>query len=102
METITLKESDNGKKFQLHIGDKVVITLPLRASNGFFWQDSGSTAGPLEEVKNSGQDMTPGAVTWVSFKFNVLRSGFLTLSYARPWDENNPPSKWFEIEVEKI
>ena len=99
MKTINLTEADNNKTIQVSKGDKVVITLPFSASNGFFWQNRDSTAGELEELKHEGEDTKPGATTFVIFTFSIHKSGVLILSYARPWAEKEPPAKWFEVKV---
>lgn len=98
---INLIESDNGKTINAKVDDKVTVTLPFKPSSGFFWQDSGSTAGILEEVKHFGQDpSTPGAIVLIFFKFRIYRKGDITLSYARPWQETQPPAKWFSVEIQ--
>lgn len=96
---INLTEKDNGGNIQAHKDDRVVITLEWKPSSGYFWQESDTTAGTLEEVKHNPSDDKPGAIAVVSFKFKVTGAGSLKLNYARPWAETDPPAKWFEVTI---
>lgn len=96
---MTLTEKDNGSTIQVHIGDIVFITLAWKPSTGYFWQESDTTAGTIEEIKHEGGNMTPGATVYVRFKFKITGAGVLRLSYARPWSETQPPANLFEVSV---
>jgi predicted secreted protein len=97
---IEFTEKDNGRTITANKGDKVIVLLPFNPSSGFSWQDMGTSAGNLEEVVNEAASKVPGRSTSVLFKFNIVKSGYIVLSYARPWDELNPPEKWFNIQIQ--
>jgi predicted secreted protein len=96
---IKLTENDNNSIINASIGDKVQVDLLWKPSSGYFWQDTDTTAGSLEQLKHDSESTKPGAAAIVRFIFKIAKSGFITLSYARPWNETDPPVKWFQIEV---
>ncbi len=95
-----LSEKDNNTTLAASKDDKVNITLSWKPASGFCWQESDGIAGAIERVEHSGDSETPGAAAVVKFCFRVLRSGFITLNYARPWDENKQPMKWFTVTIQ--
>ena len=97
--THELVENDNGKEIKVAVGDAINVKMLWKPSTGFIWQESGTTIGPLEEIRHEGEPDVPGSPVMIHFRFRVRNSGHITLSYARPWSELNPPAKWFYVQV---
>ena len=100
-QTVTLTEKDNGSSIVATKGDVVVITLAWNPSSGFFWQESDTSAGELDEIKHDPGEVKPGSISYVTFKFKITGEGVIQLNYARPWAETQPPAKWFTVNVKK-
>ncbi len=96
---VKLTEQDNNTGIVAAVGDKVQISLTWKPSSGYFWQETDTTAGVLEQLRHDGGDEKPGAIAVVHFTFRIIKTGTITLSYARPWAETDPPIKWFNVDV---
>ena len=96
---IELKDSDNDKTIKASKDDIVSITLVWKPSSGFLWQASDTTAGVLQSVKHEGDNPTPGGNAYVTFKFQILKTGILEFNLARPWAEHEPPVRWFTVNI---
>lgn len=100
MSDIVITEQDNNKGIKASIGDKVIVKLTWNPSTGYYWQDSYTTAGVLEQVKHDGDsDDAPGSSHTVFFTFKITGAGNITLLHARPWNEKEP-SKLFYVNVD--
>ena len=99
-DDLDLTEKDNNTKVQAKVGQLVKIVLEWKPSAGYCWQQADCTAGTLEAVNHQGSDKPkPGSPAHVEFVFRVTGSGYLQLTYSRPWGETEPPAKWFRVDV---
>lgn len=96
----SLTEIDNNKTIYAVVNDTATIVLKSNPSTGFMWQQVNTSAGKLLEVKYGPASKIPGRPVDVKFVFSLQQNGILLLSYSRPWEESEPPEKWFQIGVE--
>jgi len=101
--TITLSESDNGKKISLAKGQILHLSLAGNPSTGYSW----SYSKELDQLvlKETNHDFIPdselpgaGGTDILEFKAQGAGSTTISLKYSRSW-ENVKPDKTFQVEV---
>lgn len=102
-DSITLSESDNGKKITLTKGQSLHLNLPGNQSTGYSW----IYARELDQLvlKETNHEYLSdstlvGAGGTDNWEYRAIDSGTTTLSlwYSRPW-ESVQPEKTFQVEV---
>lgn len=97
---IALNEANNGQTIKAAVNDRAVVTLSYLPSSGFLWQSVDDSAGVLKFIKSYGGDEKPGSPGHLKFIFQITNSGYLQLNLARPWDELQPPVKFWWVKIE--
>lgn len=103
MKQIT--EDSNGAEIHLAIDETFEVRLEENRSTGFKWVVESPSEGEngvlslvgdaFEKGKAVGE---PGAHRW-EFRADHAGSGTITLSYQRPWAENQSPARSFKLNV---
>ena len=101
---IPVSEQDNGKTVELLTGDKLIVELEGNPTTGYLWEVE---SGEGKELKQEGEaEFNPasslvGSGGKVSLQFKAVTPGkvVLRLVYHRPWEQDIPPEKTYEIEV---
>lgn len=96
-------EADNGKQYNLDIGDTLCIALEGNPTTGYSWKIASEASGSLLYVGQSYQSTSDliGAGGTFTFTFQGAAKGTSTLRliYVRPWEKFSEPTKTFEILV---
>ncbi len=96
---------DNGSTVNLSVDDPFEIQLVTNSSTGYKWQVAQlnntvikQIGKPVYEIK---EGSAIGASGLVTFKFQTVANGQadLRLEYVRGFEENETPSKTFEIKI---
>lgn len=102
MPALTLTESDDGRSFNVHVGDQLFVRLEESPTTGYQWAVEQS--GDVLVLESS--DFFP-AGTGVGtggervFTFAVQRSGSarVSLNLRRDWEADTSAIKRFEVEL---
>jgi len=99
-----LTESDSGRLIELHVGDKLEITLTANPTTGFQWEVGAvdtTTLRPIGEPKFEPSNNAVGSGGKVTLGFEALAIGQteLKLIYHRPFEKDVPPVQTFEVNV---
>lgn len=97
----------NGRKVDLQVGERLVVSLPSNPSTGYAWQvdanDESLLALDGEPAYHADFQEQPvvGSGGETTFTFRALASGQvnLRLVYLREWETDVPPAKVYEINV---
>ncbi len=96
---------DNGKTVNLTTDDPFEIDLAGNASTGYSWKilpyDSAVIKQVGEPVFKSNDGGAVGSGGMITFKFQTIADGQtdLKLIYQRRWEENEPPTRTFEMKI---
>ena len=101
---LSLSENDNGKRVQLHPGQKMDVVLFENGTTGYQWQIVPVNRNVLKETAKP--DFKPssgliGAGGERTFHFKAASPGktVLRLAYRRQWEANVPPLKTFTVRI---
>lgn len=101
---LSLNENGNGKRVQLHPGQKMDVVLFENGTTGYQWQIVPVDRNVLKEAAKP--DFKPasgliGAGGERTFHFKAASPGktVLRLAYRRPWEANVPPIKTFTVRI---
>jgi inhibitor of cysteine peptidase len=106
--TLALTKDDNGKSFDVKVGDTISVVLEGNATTGYMWQSAmPEQASPLVTLNNGEgnytQDSVPsgtvGAGGMYTFIFTAVAAGQvqLELKYWRPFEPQSEPLETFSV-----
>ena len=103
-----LSEADNGKTFNLKVGDLLTISLKGNFTTGYGWQTAKLDGEAVEQMGEPiyTTDPSPKGMTGVGgmflFKFNAAKPGKtqISLECVRPWEKNIKPAQTFTTTIE--
>ena len=98
-----LSESDSGKTVEMFVGDELEVVLPGKPTTGYVWEVSALDSTSLRQGKTDfiADTNAIGAGGMEIFRFKAIavgRSG-VKLIFHRPFEQNVPPIKTFEVTV---
>jgi predicted secreted protein len=103
-DPINIGEQDANKTIELKTGETLVVSLDGNITTGFNWVPGSQNPALLKQVGEA--EVTPasnllGAAGKIVLKFEAAAKGqtILHLDYKRPWEQNTPPEKTFEVIV---
>jgi len=105
--SVSLGESDAGRRVTVAAGEEVLLTLPANRATGYRWTVRHS-AEPVLRVEGEAeyaQDSTRHRLTGVpgaeTFRFTAVEPGQATLrlEYARPWEPGVRPAREFRVRI---
>jgi predicted secreted protein len=103
-ETLTLTNGDDGKSFNLSLGDKVQVELPAASGTGFTWV---CTQQPAPLLKDEGMrrvqvDRSLGGQQKQIHTFSTDSAGKVEIMcrLVRPWERNSEPAETVKIELQ--
>lgn len=98
-----LNENDSNKTVEIVVGDKVEIILPANPTTGYVWEVSSIDSSILQPNKADfiANDPAIGAGGLEIIKFHALAVGKseLKLIFHRPFEQDTPPLKTFDVTV---
>jgi predicted secreted protein len=105
-KTVKLNLANNGKSFELNVGDTLELTLTDSPGTGYSWVIVPLKGGVLKQlgdpqpVENEGGETMGGGVNNL-WKFEAAAAGEVKLSFGfrRPWEGNLPPDQEFEVTI---
>jgi inhibitor of cysteine peptidase len=102
--TVNVSEQNANSNVQLHVGDRLVVTLDGNPTTGYTWEVDSSDAAILKPVGEA--QFTPGtsavgSVGEVTLQFDAVGAGQtpLKLIYHRPFETGVAPLKTFELTI---
>jgi inhibitor of cysteine peptidase len=106
--TLPLTKDDNGKSFDVKVGDTISVVLEGNATTGYMWQSAmPEQASPLLTLNNGEgtytQDSVPSGVVGsggkYTFIFTAVAAGQvqLELKYWRPFEPQSEPLETFSV-----
>ena len=100
--SLRLTEKDAGRPLKLRTGDKLEVVLEGNPTTGFKWEVGGADASVVKltgkpEFKPSSDAV--GAAGRYTFHFEAVGMGQtrLKLIYRRPFEQDTPPARTFEV-----
>ena len=98
---VRVTEADNGKKIELHVGDKMTVELQGNPTTGYTWKEESKEEPlltPLVEEYATSSTLC-GAGGTFSFTATAVLKGesHLHFVYLRPWETDSAPEKTFDI-----
>jgi inhibitor of cysteine peptidase len=98
-----LSESDSGKTVEMFVGDELEVVLPGKPTTGYVWEVSALDSTSLKQGKTDfiADTNAIGAGGMEIFRFKAIavgRSG-VKLIFHRPFEQNVPTIKTFEVTV---
>jgi inhibitor of cysteine peptidase len=102
-ESMKLSETDTGKTVEIVVGDDLEIILPANPTTGYVWEVSSIDSSVLQSNKPSfiANNTAIGAGGMEVIPFHAIAAGKSTvkLIFHRPFEQNIPPLKTFELSV---
>ena len=102
---LTLTPAHNGQRFEIRVGDTIVLHLPETASSGYRW-----TIDAIDEVRleivgtghRAGTEGTVGGEAAVFWKFAATSAGLARIAFKRwrPWEGERSVKERFEVKLE--
>ena len=102
--TVNVGEQNAGQTITLNMGDTLVVSLEGNVTTGFTWVPAPQEPALLEqegEPEVTPQSSLVGAGGTIVLKFKAVSTGqtVLRLDYKRPFEQDTPPVKSFELTV---
>jgi inhibitor of cysteine peptidase len=102
--TRQITEADADRTVELHVGDRLELTLPVNPTTGFQWEVSELDSAILRSVGEQTFEPSSNAVGsggQVTLRFEAVGSGQteLKLILHRPFEKDVPPTQTFEVTV---
>ena len=101
-----LTVANNGQPATIHVGGKVVVTLPANPTTGYTWDVGEVDTNILKQVgqteyNSSSSTPMPGQGGTQTLRFQAVASGTTTLKliYHRPFEKNTPPIQTYTVQV---
>jgi predicted secreted protein len=102
-ESMKLSENDTGKTVEVLIGDELEVILPGNPTTGYVWELSSLDSNNLRPDKADfiANDKALGSGGMEIIKFHAIAAGtsVVRLIFHRPFEQNMPPLKTFEVTV---
>jgi inhibitor of cysteine peptidase len=102
-ESMKLSENDTGKTIEVLIGDELEVILPGNPTTGYVWELSSLDSNNLRPGKADfiANDKALGSGGMEIIKFHAIAAGtsVVRLIFHRPFEQNMPPLKTFEVTV---
>jgi inhibitor of cysteine peptidase len=96
-----LSERDYGRTFEISIGEELEIILPGNPTTGYIWEPCSLDVNRLRlgQAEFFANDKVPGSVGMEIIKLHALAAGtsIVKLIFHRPFEQNIPPLKTFEV-----
>jgi len=104
---LAVTEADNGKTLSLGHATTVTITLAGNATTGYSWAVTKMEGTALEqagEIQYTPSRARPGmagsgGTSTATFRAVKAGTSTITLAYARPWENGQPPAKTFQVTI---
>ncbi|MCH2181063.1 MAG: protease inhibitor I42 family protein [Mariniblastus sp.] len=102
---LELSGADNGKTFQVTVGQKIQIRLDSNATTGFSWNNATRSkklklAGEIS-YQSEGTALGSGGVSTATFQATKVGKGKIILEYKRVFEEK-PPAKTFSVKIDAV
>lgn len=102
---LELNSADNGKSFQVMVGQKIKIQLDSNPTTGFSWNNATRSkklklAGEIY-YQSGGTALGSGGVSTATFKAAQVGEGKIVLEYKRSF-EDKPPAKTFLVKINVV
>jgi len=98
-----LTENDSGKTVEIRVDDELEVILPGNPTTGYVWEVSSLDSSILRLNKSEflASDKAIGSGGMEIIKFHAFASGTseVRLIFHRPFEQNIPPLKTFEVTV---
>jgi inhibitor of cysteine peptidase len=98
-----LSENDSGKTVEIHADDELELILPAKPTTGYIWEVNALDLNVLElsETNFIASDKAIGAGGIEIIKFHPITMGKskVKLIFHRPFEQNIPPLKTFDVTV---
>jgi inhibitor of cysteine peptidase len=101
---VKITEADNGGTVTIKAGDELILDIAGNPTTGYVWSVTGLDEAYLqqqgeENYKRDSDLIGAGGMYTYTFKALQPCQTTLTLSYARPFEQDTPPVKTFSVEV---
>ncbi len=100
---LLLTEDDNGKSFQVPLGNTIQIRLNSNRTTGFSWNDATQSKKlqRIGEINYQAEGSLPGSggVATATFTTAKVGKGKIILEYKRVFEEK-PPAKTFSVKID--
>jgi inhibitor of cysteine peptidase len=104
LSPVIVLEKQNGRTFDLAVGEYIDIALTGNPTTGYNWQLTNNIAPELKKIfgpefKPNGEKL--GSSGKLIFRFKAVKAGSkeIKLSYLRSWEKGVKPVKTFRIYV---
>ena len=102
-ESMKVYENDSGKTVEICVSDELEVVLPGKPTTGYVWEVSSLDTHVLSqgEANFIASDKAIGAGGMEIIKFHAIAAGtsVVKLIFHRPFEQNMPPLKAFEVTV---
>lgn len=102
---ITVGDAENGRAITLSRGDTLILLLASNRSTGYAWKVVRDDPAYLKPLGAPAYKRPPGSPVggggYQLFRFIAEKPGTasLTLKYSRPWEQDVPPAKTYQLTV---
>jgi inhibitor of cysteine peptidase len=100
----TLTAENAGQTIEMNVGDTLSVELEGNPTTGFTWEVAEMDLSVLKQIGETefetDSDLV-GAGGVLTLRFEAIGSGQTTLKlvYHRPWEQDVPPEKTFEVHL---
>ena len=102
-ESMKLSENDSGKTVEICVGDELEVVLPANPTTGYIWEVNSLDPNLLSQSKADffANDNAIGAAGMEIIKLHAIAAGtsVVRLIFHRPFEQNMPQLKTFEVTV---
>lgn len=104
---VKINESDANSTIELHVGDKLEVSLEGNPTTGYNWSVEPQAesilkqVGEIEFIQSQKNQSLVGAGGTILIHFEAVKSGktSLKLIYHRPWEKDIPPIKTYKVNI---
>jgi inhibitor of cysteine peptidase len=105
--SVRIGDADNGKPVTLSVGQDLVLALTANPTTGYSWAVVQNGAPQLVQQgeptyaqdPNTGGMAGAGGTSTFTFRAEQAGATTLTLNYARPFEQGQPPANTFSVPV---
>ena len=102
-ESMKLSENDSGNTVEIRIDDELEVVLPANPTTGYIWEVDSLDSTVLRRDKSVflASDNALGSGGMEIIKLHAIAAGksLVSLIFHRPFEQNMPPLKTFEVTV---
>lgn len=102
-DSMKLNEHDSGKTVEIVVGDELEVLLPGNPTTGYAWElilfDKNVLKSDKEQFFAINKALGSGGVEVIKFHAIAAGKSAVKLIYHRPFEQNVPPLKAFEVTV---